>query len=135
MRNAVVSRLLAVVLVLVPAAALCGGPVKIDVLYMNHGPLLSTLQDVKSVLAKYGPRVTVTWHDFESDEGRAFMQKKNVTAHVPLMIWMNDAFRQRVEGKDVAFTGFPTGSGPAFFQGKWTIGDLRKALDQLVSKK
>jgi len=31
--------------------------------------------------------------------------------------------------------GFPSGSGPAAFQGKWTMEDLRKALDQLTDKK
>ena len=30
--------------------------------------------------------------------------------------------------------GFPSGAGPAFFQGKWTLADLQKALDQTVPK-
>jgi hypothetical protein len=33
-------------------------------------------------------------------------------------------------GKEIKFVGFPTGSGPAFFQGKWTLDDLKAALDQ-----
>jgi len=31
--------------------------------------------------------------------------------------------------------GFPTGSGPAFFQGKWTMDDLKAAIDQSALKK
>jgi hypothetical protein len=37
--------------------------------------------------------------------------------------------------KKVQFVGFPTGSGPAFFQGKWTVDDLKAALDQATVKK
>ena len=116
MREAFVARLVALVLVLFPAAALCGAPTRIDVLYMNHGPLASTLDDVKAVFAQYGPRVTVAWHDLRR-KWRAFM-KENISAHIPLMIWMNDSAKQQIDGKEVAFSGFPTGSGPAFFQGQ-----------------
>jgi hypothetical protein len=35
----------------------------------------------------------------------------------------------------VNFEVFPTGAGPAFFQGKWTIDDLKAALDQATTGK
>jgi hypothetical protein len=134
MKNAIVSRVLAAALVLFPVAAYCGNAVRVDVLYMNHGPLLSTLEEIKAVVARFGPRVAVTWHDSETDEGQKFMARKHLAGHIPLVIWMNDEIEHRVNGKEVAFTGFPTGSGPAFFQGKWTVDDLKRVLERLTAK-
>ena len=63
------------------------------------------------------------------------MAKKGIRQHIPLMIWINGKTTVNVKGKDIPFAGFPTGSGPAFFQGKWTMNDLREALDQAVGQK
>lgn len=127
--------LLVVSLVCIPWTAMAGNPVKIEVLYMNHGPLQDSIDGIKKVFSQYKDKVSVSWYDFESKEGEAFMAKKNVTQHVPLMIWMDDQVKFKVDGKELMFAGFPTGSGPAFFQGKWTMADLQKILDQLTGKK
>jgi hypothetical protein len=135
MKTSVLSHVLAVLLVLLPAAASGGHPVEVDVLYMNHAPLRGTIDELKAVLGRYGPRVTVTWHDTETEEGQKFMASKGLTGHIPLVIWVNDAFKHQVDGKELSFTGFPAGSGPAFFQGKWTMADLQKTLERLAAKK
>jgi hypothetical protein len=109
--------------------------VKIDVVYMNHGPLLPTLQEIKTLFGKYGKKISVSWHDVDTNDGERFMAKKGIRGHIPLVIWMEDKVKFQIDGKEIIFAGFPTGSGPAFFQGKWTMGDLRKALDQITSKK
>jgi hypothetical protein len=49
------------------------------------------------------------------------------------MIWIAGKNAVAINGKEIKFGGFPAGSGPAFFQGKWTMKDLRKALDQAIS--
>ena len=54
------------------------------------------------------------------------MAKKGITQHIPLVIWMDGKFTFPVNGKEIKFVGFPTGSGPAFFQGKWTMEDLQQ---------
>jgi hypothetical protein len=109
--------------------------VKIDVVYMNHGPLQSTLQEIKALFGKYGKKIAVSWYDVESDDGQRFMTKKGINGHIPLIIWMDDQLKFQVDGKEIIFAGFPTGSGPYFFQGKWTLGDLQKALNQITNKK
>jgi len=48
---------------------------------------------------------------------------------------MNDKVKFQVDGKEIIFAGFPTGSGPIFFQGKWTMDDLRTALNQVTNQK
>jgi hypothetical protein len=63
------------------------------------------------------------------------MAKKGITQHLPLVIWLDGKSAVPVNGKEIKFIGFPTGSGPAAFQGKWTMEDLRKALDEMTSKK
>lgn len=110
-------------------------PTKVEVLYMNHGPLEDTVNQIKGVLSKYGDKLAISWFDFDSPEGEQFMAKKGVRQHIPLVIWIDDSPVVTIGEKKVQFVGFPTGSGPAFFQGKWTVNDLKAALDQTTSKK
>ena len=110
-------------------------PTKVEVLYMNHGPLMSTVKQIKDVLSLYGDKLSVSWHDFDTSEGEQFMAKKGLKQHVPLVIWIDGNPSVKVGEKEIKFVGFPTGSGPASFQGKWTMDDLRTALDQITAKK
>jgi hypothetical protein len=135
MKKFVLDGLLALCLVFIPAAALPAPPVSVEILYMNHGPLLSTLKGVKELCNSYGNAVTVSWHDFESPEGEKFMASKGVRQHIPLVIWIAGKPTLKVNEKEIQFVGFPTGSGPPSFQGKWTLADLRAALDQATGKK
>ena len=121
-------------LIWIPATALSAKPVKIEVLYMNHGPLQPTLQEIKTLFAQYGKKITVSWHDVDSEDGERFMAKKGIRGHIPLVVWLDDRVKFQVDGKEIIFAGFPTGSGPAFFQGKWTMEDLRNILEQLTAK-
>ncbi len=116
-------------------AASSASPVIVDILYMNHGPLRPTVEQIQQLLSGFGDKVNPSWYDFESKEGEKFMAQKGVRQHIPLVIWLNGKSTVPVEGRDVQLMGFPSGSGPAAFQGKWTMADLRKALDQLTDKK
>jgi hypothetical protein len=118
-----------------PVAALSAAPVSVEILYMNHGPLQPTIKEIKSLCSDYGKALTVAWYDSESPEGERLMVKKGIKGHVPLVVWIAGKPAVKIGGKEVQFIGFPTGSGPAFFQGKWTLDDLRAALDQAAGKK
>jgi hypothetical protein len=87
------------------------------------------------LFTEYGRKITVSWHDIDTEDGERFMAKKGIRGHIPLVVWMDDKVKFQLDGKDFIFAGFPTGSGPYFFQGKWTMKDLRKVLDQLTGKK
>jgi hypothetical protein len=121
--------------VFIYANAYSAEQVRVEVLYMNHGPLMDTIANMKKVFSSYGNRIDVAWYDFDSKEGAQFMAKKGINQHVPLLIWINGKTKATVGNKEITFSGFPTGSGPAFFQGKWTIDDLNKALAQVAPKK
>ena len=108
---------------------------KVEVLYMNHGPLMDTVNKMKNLFSKYGAKVSVSWYDFDSTEGEQFMAKKGIKQHVPLVIWIDGSTDVSIGAKKLQFTGFPSGSGPAFFQGKWTFDDLKAALDQATAGK
>jgi hypothetical protein len=127
--------LVGLILVCVPLTGIAGKAVSVEVLYMNHGPLQNSLEAIRSVFSKYDGKIAISWYDFESDEGEDFMAKKGIRQHIPLAIWMDNEVKFRVDDKDVVFAGFPTGSGPQFFQGKWTTTDLQKVLDQLTAEK
>lgn len=117
-----------------PGLAKASGPAVIDVLFMNHGPLRPTLNNMKDLFATYDDRLTVRWHDFESREGEDFMAKMGVTRHVPLVIWINGKETMEIDGAPCTFSGFPSGAGPAMFQGKWTLELLTKALDMVTKQ-
>jgi hypothetical protein len=117
------------------SSALAAGPARVDVLYMNHGPLMDTLDKMKSVFSSYGDRISVSWYDFNSKKGEDYMAKKGINQHVPLVIWIDGNPVVKLGSKQIKFVGFPTGAGPAFFQGKWTIDDLKAALDQATAGK
>jgi hypothetical protein len=109
-------------------AAPSAKPVQVEVLYMNHGPLQDSLDKMKGLFSKFGDKITVSWHDFESSEGAQFKAKKNITQHVPLLIWIDGNTTVKLSHKEVKFMGFPSGAGPVFFQGSWTLDDLKEAL-------
>ena len=135
MKKSILVCSLILTLVCIPWIAMAGNPVKVEVLYMNHGPLQDSLEGIKKVFSQYKEKVTVSWYDYDTKEGEAFMAQKKITQHIPLVIWMDNQVKFKVDGKEIVFAGFPTGSGPAFFQGKWTNADLQKVLDQLTGKK
>jgi hypothetical protein len=135
MKKIIVSCLVVLVLFSIPFALFAAKEVKVEVLYMNHGPLQPSLEQIKKVFSQYGGKIAVSWYDFETKEGEQFMAKKGITQHVPLVIWLDGKSTVPVNGKEINFTGFPTGSGPAFFQGKWTMDDLRQALNQITNTK
>ena len=112
-----------------PVAAVAAEPVSVEVLYMNHGPLRSTINSMKELFATYGGKITVGWHDFDTQDGEQFMRAKKINEHVPLMVWINGKTSAQVDGTVINFLGFPSGTGPASFQGKWTLELLKKALD------
>jgi hypothetical protein len=108
---------------------------RVEVLYMNHGPLMDTLDRMRDVFSGYGDKISVSWYDFESKEGEDLKAEKGINRHVPLVIWIDGSTVVTLGQKQVKFFGFPTGAGPEFFQGKWTMDDLRAALDQATTGK
>ncbi len=135
MRKIILYGLMALSLSFIPATALPAAQVSVEILYMNHGPLQSTLKQIRELCGGYGKALSVTWYDFESPEGEKFMAKKGIHEHTPLVIWIAGKTTVKVNGKEIQFVGFPTGSGPPSFQGKWTLEDLRGALDQAAGEK
>ena len=130
-----VSICLLMVLMLGFSTAFAAAQTKVEVLYMNHGPLMDTLGKVKAVFSGFGDKISVSWYDFDSDKSDQFKAKMGVNEHTPLEIWIDGKSTVKVGNKEIKFYGFPSGSGPAFFQGKWTIEDLKNALKQATTKK
>jgi hypothetical protein len=125
---------IAFVLVFASWPAVATPKVSVEILYLNHGPLRSTLQEINDICSHYKDKIIVSRYDFDSPAGERFKNKKGINQHVPLMIWIDGKNAVTINGKEIKFSGFPTGSGPAFFQGKWTMKDFRQALDQATRR-
>lgn len=134
MKKWMVSCFMALPLLWIASHSFSKEPIRIDVLYMNHGPMRPTLRNIEDLLNGYGDKIAVFGYDFESEEGERFKAQKGIQGHIPLVIWIDGKSTVRLNGKPVAFSGFPSGSGPSFFQGKWNMGDLKMALDQATDK-
>ena len=126
--------IIGIVLFIAPVTSFSENPVKIDVLFMNHGPMQPTLRELQALFPEYGDKIMVSWHDFESDEGQHFKSKMGIDQHMPLVIWIDGQSELMNNGRKIKFQGFPTGSGPSFFQGKWKLEDLAGVLDQATGK-
>lgn len=107
--------------------------VKVEILYMNHGPMQPTLRDLKELLAGFQDRVAVQWFDVDQAAGKAFMEEKKIRGHVPMLIFVDGEKQFTIKGRAVNFQGFPTGAGPfSSVEGNWTPADLRALLDGLA---
>ena len=126
--------IIGVALLIAPTASFSKDPVQIDVLYMNHGPLQPTLGELRALFPEYGDKLTVSWHDADSDEGERFKSKMGISHHTPLVIWVDGRSELMSNGRTIKFEGFPTGSGPSFFQGKWRLEDLATILNRVTGK-
>jgi hypothetical protein len=124
-----------VVLFIAPTTSFSENPVQIDVLYMNHGPMQPTLRELRKLFPEYGDKIMVSWYDFESDEGQRFKSKMGISHHIPLVIWVDGRSELMNNGRKIKLEGFPTGSGPSVFQGKWKLEDLAGVLDQATGGK
>lgn len=107
-------------------------PVRVEILYMNHGPMQPTLRALKALFQRYAGKAQVSWYDFDADSGKAFMKKKGIHEHIPLLIYLNGAYSLRIGDRNMSFMGFPTGAGPYQFQGKWSLNDLESAVQALA---
>ena len=132
MRKLVSLFITGVVLFIAPTTSFSQNPVQIDVLYLNHGPMRPTLRELRTLFPEYGDKIMVSWYDFESDEGQRFKSKMGINHHIPLVIWVDGRSELMNNGRKIKFEGFPTGSGPSFFQGKWKLEDLAGVLDRVT---
>jgi hypothetical protein len=116
------------------AAPAASGIPKVEIAYLNHGPVITALSDVNKLLASYGDRISVTRYDLETDQGEAFARSKGLSGHFPIAIFVNGASEIKLKDHTVKFFSFPKGTGTFMIaSGSWTADDLRQAIDQALS--
>jgi hypothetical protein len=116
-----------------PPMAQARPAVKVDILFMNHGPMQPVIKSLKEILARHALAASASWYDFETASGQDFMRRKGLTGHIPLLVFINDSSTWQVQGRKVTFAGFPNGYGPYQFQGQWSLADLDRLLGTLAS--
>jgi hypothetical protein len=116
-----------------PLTAISASPVKLEILYMNHGPMQPTIRNIKNLLPEYKEKISVQWFDADLGSGKNFMKRKKIRGHIPMLILINGKKSFRINNKDIIFQGFPTGASPfKAVEGNWAISDLRQLLDNLT---
>ena len=108
-----------------------GAATKVDILFMNHGPMRPTVAKIKTLLHEYGNTVQAGWYDVDQQAGKDFMHKNKINGHIPMLIRVNEQSEFTIEGRAVSFQGFPTGASPfKRVEGNWSLEDLKILLDQ-----
>ena len=116
-----------------PIQAGASEPIKVEILYMNHGPLRPTIRNLQELFGHYQGKVNVSWYDEDQNEGKTFQKEKRIQGHVPLLMLIKGKKDFVIEGKTIIFEGFPSGSGPfKEVEGNWSIADLQRLLDSLT---
>ena len=111
------------------------GTVTVDILYLNHPPVLPVLANIDQVLKAYGDKLAVTRHDFDTEEAQAFAKKKNISGHFPVVILINGSPTANLGGRKVTFQSFPKGEGTGMIpDGDWSMADLDGALKAATAK-
>ncbi len=111
------------------------GAVTVEIVFLNHPTIRKVLTQVDSTLAAYGDKVNVTRYDFDTPEGEAFAEKKSLSGHVPLAIFVNGSQTFDLNGRKVTFESFPEGAGTGVVpDGAWTVADLDAVLKSVVGK-
>lgn len=112
-----------------PVVPVPSGTAKVDIVYLNHPPVIPVLDQVTARLKPYGDKVKVTRYDFDTPEGAAFAQKMGIMGHDPLAIFVNGSQSFKLNGRIVTFNSFPQGGGTGMVpNGDWTIDDLDAIL-------
>ena len=107
----------------------------VDIIYLNHPPVLPILQEIDAVLNPYGDKVKVTRYDFDTTEGAAFAQKVGITGHDPLAIFVNGSQSFDLDGRTVTFNSFPQGGSTGMVpDGAWTVADLDTVLKKILGQ-
>lgn len=109
--------------------------VTVDIVYLNHAPVLAILEEVDAALKPYGDRVKVTRYDFDTPEGAEFAKKMGITGHDPLAIFLNGSQSFNLDGRTVTFNSFPQGGGTGMVaEGAWTVADLDTVLKSILGQ-
>lgn len=116
-----------------PQAVQARPAVKLEILFMNHGPMQPVIKSIKEILARHALSASAAWYDFEQSSGQEFMHQKGIKGHIPLLIYVNGSPTWEVEGRKVTFGGFPSGYGPYQFRGEWSLEDLDRLVGTLAA--
>ena len=117
------------------SASAAAKPARVEILYMNHGPLRPTIKKIKTLLNDYQETIQAAWYDVNQQSGQNFMQEHKLNGHIPLLILVNGRSDFSIDGRAVLLQGFPTGASPfKQVEGNWSLDDLRIILDQQVSQ-
>jgi hypothetical protein len=109
--------------------------VTVDILYLNHAPVLEVLEQVDPILASYGEQIKVNRYDYNTSEGAALAEQKGIKEHMPLIIYINGTSTFDLDGQKITFESFPQGEGTAMMAaGSWTIAELDAALKKVTGK-
>jgi len=104
---------------------------KVDILFMNHGPMRPTVAKIKTLLTEYGNSVEAAWYDVDQQSGKTFIKKQKINGHVPMLIQINGQSEFIINDRSVSLLGFPTGASPfKRVEGNWSVDDLKILLDK-----
>ena len=128
-------RKLTILLLLAMVLAACGGgndgPVQVEIISLDHSPIRPAVQEVEALAAEFGDKVVVQSYYFDTPEGTAFAEERELEEHTPIAVFVNGEMEFEINGRFIKFYSFPQGGGTGMVaEGVWTMDDLRAVLEQ-----
>ncbi len=109
--------------------------VTVEILYLNHPPVIPVLNQVEALLKSYGDKVKMTSYDFDTPACAAFAQQKGLVGHDPLAIFVNGSQSFKLGSRTVTFNSFPQGGVTGMVpDGAWTVADLDAVLKKITGQ-
>ena len=116
------------------AADVAEGTTHVEIVYLDHPPVVEALEPVEEVLDGYGDALTVERVDADSTRGLELAEANGLTGHVALAVLIDGKLEFDSEDGAVRFEGFPDGTSPMpGTEGEWTAEDLDEVLREQVS--
>ncbi|WP_196161129.1 hypothetical protein [Reinekea sp. G2M2-21] len=111
-----------------------GESIKIDIVYLPHGPVLSVMRDIEKITRQF-PDADVTTYSFDEKDGVALAASYGFRGHMPILVVVNGSYKHILEGTEVEFYNFPSDNSFApMFKGSWSYSDLSLLLDELAAR-
>lgn len=107
----------------------------VEVFYLPHAPAVAVVKEVEKVASEFRG-LTLKKYDFEDPASRPAIEKRKLSAHMPVAIFINGKDTFTVGGKAITFRNFPRGNAfVPMFAGEWDYPDIRVILTEAAKGK
>ncbi|MCF8062834.1 MAG: hypothetical protein K9M82_09980 [Deltaproteobacteria bacterium] len=106
--------------------------VLVEVFYLPHRPAEAVVMDIERLVAKF-PGVEMKKFSFEDPANGKLLKKYGLTAHMPVVVFIDGKNEFTISGRSFHLKNFPKGNAfVPMFEGSWTYEDIEAILKSAI---